>query len=361
MHEIMGPESMPPDPDRNPPPPPPLPSAMELAVHDPLRAPPPHPLPQPGPSLPPAPRPDVEPVLRTLGLTRRFGSLAAVRDLSLTVRRGEIYGFLGRNGAGKTTTIRMLMGIVAPDRGKIELLGEQVRRTPPRLKRRIGYVSQEQNFYAWMDARRLGQFVGAFYPDWDAPEFARLLQVLDVPVGRRVGQLSGGTRVKLGLALALAHRPELLILDEPTAGLDPVSRREFLDIVVTQARNHGRTTFFSTHRIEEVERIAHRVGVIHDGALEYEGGLDELRRTIRSVARPIPAGGSGMPALPDGCRVLQRLTQDGGPDAPAREHLVVRAEPSWWPGADFGPGAVISDLSLEDTLMAIAGRSSFDL
>lgn len=313
------------------------------------------------PAAPAADSPEAgDPALRTLELSRRFGSLSAVRSLSLTVRRGEIYGFLGRNGAGKTTTIRMLMGIVAPDRGRIELFGERVRRTPPRLKRRIGYVSQEQNFYPWMDARRIGRFVGAFFPTWDAQEFDRLLGVLDVPPHRRIGHLSGGTRVKLGLALALAHRPELLVLDEPTAGLDPVARREFLDIVVNQALRHGRTTFFSTHRIEEVERVAHRVGVIHDGMLQFEGTLDDLRRTIRAVIRPLPppdlAG-----KVPEGARVLQRQEIDSGPGAAPRERLVVQADPAWWMTGALGPAAEVNDLSLEDTLMAIAGRSFVDL
>lgn len=341
--------------------PPPLPRPQAEGASGGLAAaaPPVLPLP-PVPSVPSAVAAPTEPVLRTLGLGRRFGGVAAVRDLSLTVRRGETYGFLGRNGAGKTTTIRMLMGIVAPDRGKIEFFGEAVRRTPPRLKRRIGYVSQEQNFYPWMDARRIGRFVGAFFPTWDAQEYDRLLQVLDVPPQRRIGHLSGGTRVKLGLALALAHRPELLVLDEPTAGLDPVARREFLDIVDAQARRHGRTTFFSTHRIEEVERVAHRIGVIHDGMLQFEGGLDELRRSIRCVVRPLPDPAAA-PTLPEGGRLLQRQLLDGGLSGLTRERMVVQADPAWWAAADLGSGAEVTDLSLEDTLMAIAGRSFVDV
>src|SRR5690606_7569447 len=129
-----------------------------------------------------------------------------------TVERGEIYGFLGRNGAGKTTTLRVLMGIVAADNGEIELLGKPMKRVSVETKRSIGYVSQEQYFYPWMTALQLGRFVSAFYPTWDGDEYARLLRVLDVPPDRRSGVLSGGTRTKLGLALALAPRPPLLLL-----------------------------------------------------------------------------------------------------------------------------------------------------
>src|SRR5690554_6925251 len=140
-------------------------------------------------------------------LSVRYGRALALDGLTLSVPEGEVYGFLGRNGAGKTTTLRALMGIVKPTGGEIELLGSRMKRVPVSVKRRIGYVSQEQHFYPWMTAARLGQFVASFYPTWDAQEFERLLRVLDVPSNRRSIELSGGTRVKLALALALAPRP----------------------------------------------------------------------------------------------------------------------------------------------------------
>jgi ABC-2 type transport system ATP-binding protein len=226
-------------------------------------------------------------ILRTADLKRSFGKVHAVQGLDLTVRAGEIFGFLGINGAGKTTTIRMLMGIIRPDGGTIELLGQQARRTTLQQKQSIGYVSQEQTFYPWMTCRALGRFVGGFYPTWDAQEFDRLLRVLDVPQDRRASHLSGGMRLKLALALALAPRPALLLLDEPTSGLDPVARREFLDIIRQQARDHRRTTFFSSHIIGEVERVADRVGIIHRGRMRYEGDLADLRATVRLVRVPM--------------------------------------------------------------------------
>jgi ABC-2 type transport system ATP-binding protein len=213
-----------------------------------------------------------------------YGKMKAVNRLHLTVRTGEIYGFLGRNGAGKTSTIRAVMGVIKPHSGYIELLGYRGRRVRVKQKQRIGYVSQEQYFYPWMSCQELGRFVAGFYPTWDHDEFERLLTLLELPPRRRVSHLSGGMRVKLALALALAHRPPILILDEPTAGLDPVTRREFLQIISMQARAHNRTTFFSSHLIDEVERVADRVGIIHKGQLRYEGDIKTLQESVREVS-----------------------------------------------------------------------------
>ena len=225
-------------------------------------------------------------VLEVRNLKRHFGKVPAVESVDLNVAAGEIYGFLGINGAGKTTTIRSIMGIIAPESGTIRLVGETTRRTSVKQRRSIGYVSQEQNFYPWMSCKALGKFVGSFYPNWDAAEFSRLLAVFSIPQERKVSALSGGMKAKLALALAVAPRPELLILDEPTAGLDPVARSEFMEIIVAQSRQHQRTTFFSSHLIDEVERCADRIGIIDAGRMRFEGQLDELRDQVRCVYSP---------------------------------------------------------------------------
>ncbi len=183
----------------------------------------------------------VETAIRLEDVRRRFGKVQALDGLTLTARPGELYGFLGRNGAGKTTTLRVLMGILAANSGEIWLLGERVKKISIQLKQRIGYVSQEPAFYPWMTALELGRFVAGFYPRWDQREFERLLTVLDVPAKRRNAELSGGTRTKLGLALALAPRPPLLLLDEPTTGLDPVVRAEFNEQLQYMGGGHGIT------------------------------------------------------------------------------------------------------------------------
>ncbi|HMH30237.1 MAG TPA: ABC transporter ATP-binding protein [Steroidobacteraceae bacterium] len=179
-----------------------------------------------------------------------------------------------------------VLGIIRPDDRLVELFGQRVKRVTPSLKRRIGYVSQEPTFYTWMTAERLGRFVSSFYPTWDHQEFIRLLEVLDVPKDRRAAELSGGTRSKLGLALALAPRPELLLLDEPTAGLDPVARAEFNDQLVSLQRERGTTVFFSSHLVGEVEQLAQRVGIVQAGKTRFEGDVAALRACVRRIINP---------------------------------------------------------------------------
>lgn len=312
---------------------------------------PPHPAPSPESRPPPLPVIHRPVVLQARGLRRSFGKVAAVDGVDLEVREGEIYGFLGINGAGKTTTIRMLMGIIAAEAGTIALHGEIERRTTVQQKRRIGYVSQEQTFYAWMNATQLGRFVGAFYPTWDAAEFTHLLGVLEVPPERRVSQLSGGMKAKLALALALASRPALLILDEPTAGLDPVARREFMQIIVAQARQHQRTTFFSSHLIDEVERCADRIGIIHQGRMRYEGALTDLRAQVRIVRLP----GDAAWEIPAGFEVWR--DERAGP---ART-IVLRAGSGAWTAVTPPAGGVIAPLSLEEIFIACAGARRVEL
>jgi len=263
-------------------------------------------------------------------ITYRFGNIPALDGLSLRVQQGEAYGFLGRNGAGKTTTLRLLMGILRPHSGAIELLGQRVSRVPVALKRRIGYVSQEPMFYPWMNAQQLGRFVGSFYPAWDAAEYMRLLRLLDVPPERRASELSGGTRSKLGLALALAPRPDLLLLDEPTAGLDPVARAEFNDQLMNLHRERGTTVFFSSHLVGEVEKLADRVGIVQAGRTRLEGSVAHLRDAVRRVTEGEP------PAE------FERLRGD-----------IYRADPSQWDAA-IAAGLSAERLSLEDIFLAFA-------
>ena len=139
-----------------------------------------------------------------------------------------------------------------------------------------------------MTCERIGRFVGAFYPTWDHKEYRSLLERLKVERKQRVGELSGGTKMKLAMALALAHKPRLLILDEPTAGVDPVARAEILDALQDEVRNHGRTVFFSTHHLFEVEQIGDVVGVLTNGSLFYEGALDGLASAVREVRPELP-------------------------------------------------------------------------
>ena len=276
--------------------------------------------------------------IRLTDLRVRYGRVRALDGLSLAVAPGEIYGFLGRNGAGKTTTLRVLMGIVGPDGGTIELFGKPMKRVSVATKRAIGYVSQEQNFYPWMTAMQLGRFVGAFYPTWDYSEYARLLHVLDVPPEQRSATLSGGTRTKLGLALALAPRPALLLLDEPTAGLDPVARREFNDMAADSASELGTTVFLSSHLVDDVEDIAMRVGILQAGRMSIEGRVDELRERVRRIRTDAP-----LEPPPGFVRVRADVWQ---------------ADPIAWNAAAWPEGTTTETLPLEEIFLAFARTDS---
>ncbi len=297
------------------------------------------------------------PIIRLSNLRLRYGGVQALDGLSLTVPAGEIYGFLGRNGAGKTTTLRVLMGIVKPDGGSIELFGESMKKVSVAIKRRVGYVSQEQNFYPWMTARRLGRFASAFYPSWDEDGFQRLLVALDVAPDQRSIELSGGTRSKLALALALAPRPPLLLLDEPTTGLDPVARREFNDLVATMARDYGTTVFFSSHLVDEVESIATRVGIVQAGRMRIEGQVDELRRRVRLVRLPEISGTEAdvlSGAAPVSASFESRSDFILPPGFSQIRGDVCEADAAAWESASWPAGTRIEPLSLEEIFLAYA-------
>lgn len=279
------------------------------------------------------------PVVCARGLRKRFGRVRVLRGLDLTVRSGEVFGLVGRNGAGKTTAIRSFLGMLPLDGGTLELFGTRTRRPGTALKRHMAYVSQEQHLTPWMSAKQLGRFVGGFYRQWDASGYAELLARLEVPPRRRVSALSGGTRVKVALALALASRAPLLLLDEPTAGLDAAARREFLDLVAVEVPETGRTVLFSSHVVADVERIADTVGVLVDGRLAYEGGpaalVDALRVIPLEVGRQAPGG-----------LELVRTTH-----GPRRQRMaVVRGGPPW--PADAAP------VDLEEAFLALALASA---
>ncbi len=292
--------------------------------------------------LPPAPPPVV---LRTEGLTRAFGKVRAVDGVGLELRRGEIYGFLGRNGAGKTTTLKLLCGLLKPDAGRIELLGKSHKKMGARERAHLGYVSQEQSFYPWMTATQLGRFVQGFYPSFREETFAALLRQLEIPVDRKAAQLSGGTRTKLGIALALAHKPEVLLLDEPTAGLDPVMRVEVHELLASHARQEQQTILLSSHLVSELEPLADRVGILHGGRLQWQGTQAELGASVRKVlsAPELP------PALPTGARLLR----EEPPGADGRRAQIVLAAPEAW-GAHDPSGMELQSLSLSEIFLAFA-------
>ena len=236
-------------------------------------------------------------VIETHGLTKHYGTVEAVRDLSLTVERQRITGFLGRNGAGKSTTIKMLLGMIRPTAGAGRVLGYDIADPAQSLeiRRRIAYVGEDKGLYGYMTVAELIRFTRSFYPDWQPQIEADLLKQYQLPLGRKIKAISKGMRTKLALLLALARRPELIILDEPSEGLDPVSTEELLQ-TLQEVRAAGTSIFFSSHQLSEVERIADRVLMIDRGRLVMNVLLSDLLNNYRNITVEFAVQGP-MPAF----------------------------------------------------------------
>lgn len=225
-----------------------------------------------------------ETVIETQDLTKRYGDVEAVRGLSFQVRGGCITGFLGRNGAGKSSTIKMLLGMIGPTAGTGTVFGHRIDNPKQSLliRRRVAYVGEDKGLYAYLTVGQLIRFTRSFYSDWRPETEQRLLKAYQLPLRRKVKALSKGMRTKLALLLALSRRPDLLILDEPTEGLDPVSIEELLQTLAGVAAD-GTAVFFSSHQLAEVERIADAVLMIDRGRLVLDASLDHVRENYRRV------------------------------------------------------------------------------
>ena len=239
-----------------------------------------------------------QPVIRTRGLTRYFGNKCAVRDLSFEVPRGCVFAFLGRNGSGKSTTIRMLLGLLLPDRGEASVLGCDSRQLTPELRARIGYLTEEHQLYGWMTVRQVGEFQAAFYPRWSEKVFRGVIGHFSLKPEVRVRDLSRGMRAGLCLAVTLAPDPELLILDDPALGLDPVARRSLVESMIYLTRRADRTIFFSSHDLADVERVADHLAVLDYSVLRACCPLETFRDSVQEVKLGFAGPPPPLPAIP---------------------------------------------------------------
>jgi ABC-2 type transport system ATP-binding protein len=221
--------------------------------------------------------------IETHRLKRSFWRAQAVRGVDLGVPEGSIYAFVGPNGAGKTTTIKVLMNILEPTAGEALVLGTQSTRLGPRHFEQIGYVSENQEIPGWMTVRQLIAYCKPFYPTWDEDLCQRLIQLLNLPLDRRLGTLSNGERRKAALLSSLAYRPRLLVMDEPFNGLDILAREELVQGLLEAAGQHEWTIVISSHDIEEVERLADWVGYLHEGKLHFSEPVASLQSRFRQV------------------------------------------------------------------------------
>ncbi len=287
---------------------------------------------------------------RDLSKTFR-GGVVAVNGLDLDVLSGTVYGLIGRNGAGKTTAIRMLMGLLRPNGGTARVLGADMWGAPRELRARVGYVAQSQQIHAWMTPGELCYYLSHFYETWDHAHARHLARRFDLAWEQQVGLMSGGQQRKVSILLALAARPEVLILDEPAAGLDPIARRELVDeIVDVLSRDGGCTVLFSTHIISDLERIAEHVGIMDRGRIVTGAPLEELQRTTKRVQVIFDAAGP-----PEGFSIPGALrSETAGPVVTAVARLqsdtqldAVRAIP--------GVRVNVFPLGLEDMFIEILG------
>jgi ABC-2 type transport system ATP-binding protein len=214
-------------------------------------------------------------VIRAEKLTKHYGRDRGVVDLTFDVEAGEVFGFLGANGAGKTTTIRLTLDLIRPTRGRIELFGLDPRRDVA-LRRRVGYLPGDLRLYERMTARELMTYFAHLRGMRDVGETTALADRLDLALDRPIQTLSKGNRQKVGLVQAFMHQPDLLVLDEPTAGLDPLVQQTFYELI-GEAKSRGAGVFLSSHVLPEVQHIADRVGLIRDGRLMLVAGVDDLR------------------------------------------------------------------------------------
>jgi ABC-type multidrug transport system ATPase subunit len=222
-----------------------------------------------------------EPVIGISELTRRFGATSALDSVNLSLARGAVYGLVGANGAGKTTLIKHILGLLRAELGSVRVFGLDPVADPVGVLSRIGYLSEENDLPGWMRVDELIRYSRAFYPAWDDAYAEDLGNTFALDPAAKIGTLSKGQKARAGLLVALAHRPELLVLDEPSSGLDPIVRRDILGAVIRTIADEGRTVLFSSHLLDEVEEVADHVTMISHGRIVLSAPLNEIKQSHR--------------------------------------------------------------------------------
>jgi ABC-2 type transport system ATP-binding protein len=295
---------------------------------------------------------DADLAVTTHSLSKLYGSQVALRDLALQVPEGSVYLLVGPNGAGKSTTLKVLLDLVRADSGRAEVFGLDTRTSAPQVRANIGYVPERPDWgYGWMRVGRLLEHHARLFPSWDAEYAARLAKVFELKLDRKMSVLSKGQARRVHLTMALAHRPPLLLLDEPTDGLDPLMRDETLGVLADHLAETPTTVLISTHHVEEVERLADHIGVLRDGELRAQMSIAELEHGLRRYRAEVPERWNGVTSL-NGA-VLRRAS------TPREIQWIV-----WGPEADIRrelerSGASVRDvapLPLLDATLALLNR-----
>lgn len=290
-----------------------------------------------------------EPAIKIHLINKKFGKNVVLENVSLEIPRGQTLALLGRNGAGKTTLIRMLLGLLKPDGGSMEVDGCDPSRDAIELRRRVGYLAEDQTMYGWMTPIELCHFLTPFYPAWNQEVADDYLERFHIPRHQRIEQLSKGQNVKLGLILALAHQPDVVILDDPALGLDTIARKEFNRDLIEHLQAAGRTVLFSSHLLDEVEAVADAVAILDGGRIIRQSSTETLRSEVKRIV--LTVAGITEVSPPPGLLDVQRLedqfvvTVDGA--AEFVEHLT-----------SMGVEHEVVDLSLDEIFESfVIGRT----
>jgi ABC-2 type transport system ATP-binding protein len=242
------------------------------------------------------------------GVTRRFGGKTALDNVSLTIPKGVVLGLVGANGAGKTTLIKHILGLLRAQTGSVRVLGVDPSKHPVEVLSRLGYLSEDRDLPPWMSVAELLRYSRAFRQSWDDAYAEELRNKFQLSATAQVRNLSKGELAKAGLIVALAHKPDLLVLDEPSSGLDPIVRREMLEAVVRSVADQGRTVLFSSHLLDEIVRVSDHVAMMAQGHILIRGPLNEVLESHRRMVIRLKTEPAGLPNLPGALSIA------GGPD-----------------------------------------------
>jgi len=247
-------------------------------------------------------------VIALSNLVRHFGKKVVLNNISFAVPRGSVFGLLGENGAGKTTIIKHLLGLLRAQKGTVSVFGMDPVKHPEEVLGNIGYLSEERDLPSWMTINELIRYTEPFYPNWDSTYASALLEMFELNGKQKIKSLSRGQRARAAMLIALAHKPDLLLLDEPSSGLDPVVRRDILGAIIRTVIDDGRTVLFSSHLLEEVERVTDYVAMIHNGDLLFADTMDHIKASHHKITLHFDQPCETMPTLPG----VQHAV--GGPD-----------------------------------------------
>ena len=279
-------------------------------------------------------------------LTKQYDGRPVINQLEWRILPGQVIGLLGRNGAGKSTLIECLLGLRESDAGSVTIFGEDVRKLSEGARARIGYVPQKSDLFEWLTPRQMLDYFKALYPQWNVSKVEALLARWGFDAAMcntAISKLSGGEKQRLSIIRALAHNPQLLVLDEPVSALDPVGRRDFLRELIEGVIERDTTVLFSTHILSDLERVALDVAFLRDGKIALQGGLDELLEGARRVVGP--------------AALLDKLQVGGEIRRSAREDrttvITLRATPELVALAEREPALRLETLSLEDLFIEV--------